>query len=78
MSLENLIREAMVEGGITALNIFNNGDGVFQANVGKRSVGAYKIIRHADPVKCITKAFEAGMKLQPKPTTSDQFEDLLG
>lgn len=84
--LEDLIRDAMLIHGITSLNLFHNGDGVFQANIGRRDFGASRIAKDADPVKAVSLAFKAGMKIKGmvpsvdeiQPEFADQFEDLLG
>lgn len=73
--LESLIRRAMLEGGVQALNLFRNADDEFQANIGFRDRGPSGIKRDADPA--IALALALGMKRPPKPT-ANQFEDLLG
>lgn len=78
-TLENTIREAMTKGGVQALNLFRNPDGVFQANIGFRDRGPSKIVHHEDPAIALAKAFEFGLKrAKAKASIADQFEDLLG
>lgn len=73
MSLEDIIRKAMLTEGVCALNLFLNPNGEFQANTGRGS-GGYTISRNADPVKAILGAFKTAEKHKPEPTG---FEDVL-
>ena len=58
------LREIIIAGmsgpsPVIALNLFLGPDGKFQANVGRREPGAYKIAKHDDPAKAIELAFKA-------------------
>ena len=77
MSLESLISEAMSgDDPVIALNLFMTPEGKYQANVGRRSHGAYKLAQSASPVKAVEAAFKAAT--QPVATARPAFDDFEG
>lgn len=78
MALEDVIKEGMLQGGVQALNVFRNPDGVFQANIGFRDRGPAKVVHAACPAKALAEAFKVAKARQKAVTVADQFEDLLG
>lgn len=72
--LEDVIRKAIADEGITSINLFLNGDAGFQANTG-RGDGGFTVKKSKDPVKAIIAAIKAAPKRTP---SEDDFSDILG